>query len=331
MSALPPATSAPESDRAIVMSRVLHAPRALVWEAWTNPEHITHWWGPRGFRTETKQMDLRVGGVWAHTMVGPDGTRYPNKSVFKEIVPQERIVFSHGGGREDGQVPGANFTATWTFEAMDAEKTKITGRLLFASVAARDAVVRDYGAVEGGRQTLERLSEHLPSMQGEPFVIAREFDAPRDLVWRVWTEPEHFGRWFGPKGLKVSLRKFDLRPGGMNHYSMTMPDGNVMWGRAVYREIVPPEKLVWINSFSDPDGGITAHPMAPTWPKEMLTIVTFAAKADKTTVTVTWFPLDATPAERATFSPARTSMAGGWGGTFDQLAAHLASLQKERA
>jgi uncharacterized protein YndB with AHSA1/START domain len=327
MPSSPPAVPALESDREIVMSRVLHAPRALVWEAWTNPAHIAQWWGPRGFRTEIKQMDFRVGGVWAHTMVGPDGTRYPNQSVFKEIVPQERIVFSHGGGREDGEMPGANFTATWTFEAIDAEKTKITGRLLFLSAAARDRVVRDYGAVEGGRQTLERLSEQLAAMLCESFIIAREFDAPRDLVWRVWTEREHFARWFGPKGFKVNLRQFDLRPDGMTHYSMIMPDGNEMWGRAIYREIVPPVKIVWINSFSDADGGITAHPMAPTWPKEMLTVVTFAEKSGKTTVTVNWLPLDATPAERATFSPARTSMAGGWGGTFEQLTAYLAEIK----
>jgi uncharacterized protein YndB with AHSA1/START domain len=113
-------------------------------------------------------------------------------------------------------------------------------------------------------------------MLSEPFVIAREFDAPRDLVWRVWTEREHFVRWFGPKGFKVNMRQFDLRPGGMNHYSMTIPSGNEMWRRAIYREIAPPTKLVWVNSFSDATGRITAHPMAPIWPKEMLTVVTFA-------------------------------------------------------
>ncbi len=163
-------------------------------------------------------------------------------------------------------------------------------------------------------------------MQSEPFIISREFDAPRDLVWRAWTEREHFARWFGPKGFKVELRKFDLRPGGMTHYSMITPTGGEMWGRAIYREIASPEKIVWVNSFSDPAGGITVHPMSPNWPKEMLTTVTFEERGAKTLVTVHWLPIDATTIERNTFSPARTSMAGGWGGTFDRLTDYLAEI-----
>ncbi len=130
-------------------------------------------------------------------MRGPDGTNYPNKSTFKEIVPLERITFSHGGGREEG--PGATFTATWTFETVDGGKTRLTGRMVFPSKDARDFVVKEFGAIEGGKQTLERAAEYVSTMQTRPFVISREFAAPRDLVWRVWTEREHFSRWFGPR------------------------------------------------------------------------------------------------------------------------------------
>lgn len=266
------------SGREIVISRVIAAPRALVWEAWTNPALVVKWWGPRGFTNTTKRHEFRVGGAWEHVMHGPDGTNYPNKSIFKEILPQERIVFSHGGGREDGEIPGTNFTATWTFEIVDAEKTKVTGRLLFSTAAARDHVVREFGAIEGSKQTLERLSEQIAAMRSEPFVIAREFDAPRDLVWRVWTEREHFTRWFGPKGFKMNFPKFDLRSGGMMHYSMLTPDGKEMWGKALYREIAPPEKIVYVNSFSDKNGGITAHPMSPSWPLQLLTVITLVEK-----------------------------------------------------
>src|SRR6478735_2420423 len=257
-----PPTAAPNE---IVMSRVFHAPRDLVWRAWTEPQHVARWWGPRGFRTETKQMDFRVGSAWQHVMVGPDGARYPNKSIFKDIVPQERVVYSHGGGREDG--PGATFTATWTFEVVDAGRTRLTGRLTFPDAAARDFVAKEFGAIEGGQQTLERLSEYLPGLQGPPFVISREFNVSRETMWKVWTESGHFGRWFGPKGVNVTLKKFDPRPDGMTHYSMTLPDGKKIWGRAVYREVVAPSRLVWINSFSDPEGGITPHPLTPDpWP-----------------------------------------------------------------
>lgn len=324
------AATAPEStaDREIVISRTFHAARALVWDAWTKPEHVVKWWGPRGFTTETKRHEFRVGGAWEHTMVGPDGTRYPNKSIFKEIAPQERIVYSHGGGREDGDVPGANFTATWTFESLDGGKTKVTGRMLFPSAATRDHVVKEFGAIEGGKQTLERLGEQLAAMQSKPFIISREFAAPRDLVWKVWTDRDHFMRWFGPKGMIGHLVQFDLRPGGICHYYMPMPDGKKMWGKAVYREIVPPTKFVWINSFSDENAGITRHPLAPNWPLQLLTVVTFAENAGKTTVTVNWLPIDADDDERRVFNDNLASMNGGWGGTFDQLGTYLGEVQK---
>ena len=324
-----PAPADSTSDREIVLSRVFHAPRALVWEAWTKPEHVVKWWGPRGFTTETRRHEFRVGGTWEHTMVGPDSTRFPNKSIFKEIVPQERVVYSHGGGREDGEIPGANFLATWTFETLDDGKTKVTGRMVFPSAATRDHVVKEFGAIEGGKQTLERLGEQLAAMQSKPFVITREFAAPRDLVWKVWTEREHFTRWFGPKGVANTMVKFELRPGGMCHYYMTTPDGKKMWGKAVYREIVPPTKLVWINSFSDENAGITRHPFVKDpWPLQLLTVVTFAENAGKTTVTVNWLPLDSDDDERRVFDANLASMNGGWGGTFDQLEAYLAEAQK---
>ncbi|SDS30168.1 SRPBCC family protein [Opitutus sp. GAS368] len=310
------------SDREIVITRVLHAPRELVWQAWTEPQHVKNWWGPRGFSTTIKKMDFRVGGVWEHVMHGPDGTNYPNKSTFKEIVPHERITYLHGGGREDG--PGASFTATWTFETVGGNKTRLTGRMMFPTVEARDFVVKEFGAIEGGKQTLERASEYVASLQAKPFIISREFAAPLELVWQAWTERDRFARWFGPKGFRLAVVKFDLRPGGMIHYKMATPDGKEMWGKAVYREIVPPARLVWINSFSDKDGGITRHPLTTDpWPLQMLTVVTFAENAGKTTVTVNWWPYEADADERRVFDAGHESMKMGWGGTFEQLKAYL--------
>ena len=316
-----PAPTAP-ADNEIIFSRVLHAPRALVWQAWADPKHVTHWWGPRGFTTTVEQHDFRVGGMWKHIMHGPDGTNYPNKSTFKEIVPLERITFSHGGGREEG--PGATFTATWTFETVEDNKTRLTGRMVFPSKEARDFVVKEFGAIEGGKQTLERAAEYTAALQTKPFILSREFAAPRDLVWRVWSEPEHFRRWFGPKGMNINLVKFDLQPGGLTHYSLTTPDGKEFWGRAIYREVVPPTKIVWLNAFSDKDAGITRHPFTKDpWPLQLLTTVTFAEQGGKTLVTVNWVPFDSTEVERTTFEASRESMKMGWGGTFDQLEGYL--------
>lgn len=158
-----------------------------------------------------------------------------------------------------------------------------------------------------------------------PFVISRVFDAPRDRVWKSWTEAERLKQWWGPKGFVVTHCKIDLRPGGIMHYCLRMPDGGEMWGRFVYREIVKPERLVWVNSFSDKDGGVTVHPMSPTWPREMLSTATFEEQGGKTKLTVQWIPLDtSTDLERKTFEDGRESMKMGWTGTMDQFAEYLA-------
>lgn len=147
------------SGSEIVISREFAAPRELVWEAMTNAKHVVNWWGPRGFSTTVEEMDLRVGGVWKLTMRGPDGANYPNQHVFKEIAKPERIVFSAGGRREGG--PGVSFISTWTFDAVEPGKTKVTIRMVFPTAAERDFVVKEFGAIEGGKQTLERLAEFL--------------------------------------------------------------------------------------------------------------------------------------------------------------------------
>jgi len=157
-----------------------------------------------------------------------------------------------------------------------------------------------------------------------PFTITRVVDAPRDKVWRAWTEVEHLRQWWGPKGFAVTHCTVDLRPGGIMHYCLRMPDGGEMWGKFVYREIAKPERLVWINSFSDKDAGTTVHPMMADWPREMLTTVSFEALGGKTRITVQWVPVDAsTDIERRTFDEGRDSMKQGWSGTFEQLESYL--------
>jgi uncharacterized protein YndB with AHSA1/START domain len=156
------------------------------------------------------------------------------------------------------------------------------------------------------------------------FVISRAFDAPRELVWKALTDPERMKHWWGPKGFTVRVATMDLRPGGTYHYCLRSPDGHDMWGKFAYREIVPPEQIVFVNSFSDEKGGLTRHPMSPTWPQETLSTFTLAGHEGKTTLTIRWAPLNATEAERKTFDDGRKGMQQGWTGTLDQLADYLA-------
>jgi uncharacterized protein YndB with AHSA1/START domain len=143
------------TDREIIITRTVKAPRALVFKAWTDPAHIDRWFGPNGFTNKTLSMDLKVGGQWKYTMTGPDGTVFPNLVVYKEIFPVERLVYDHG----DWENP-KHFEATITFEETDGG-TLITMRSIFPTKEARDLVVEKYGAIEGGRQTLARLEEYL--------------------------------------------------------------------------------------------------------------------------------------------------------------------------
>jgi uncharacterized protein YndB with AHSA1/START domain len=167
-----------------------------------------------------------------------------------------------------------------------------------------------------------------PPSDIKEFVISRTFNAPRDLVWKAWTERDQLMKWFGPKGFTMTIGTLDLRPGGTFHYCLKGPDGKAMWGKFVYREIVAPEKIVLVNSFSDEKGGITRHPLSNTWPLEMLSTTTFTESQGKTTMTLRWAPINPTPEERQTFDSAHPSMTQGWGGTMEQLEAYLASISK---
>src|ERR1044071_6634257 len=159
----------------------------------------------------------------------------------------------------------------------------------------------------------------------QAFVISRVFDAPRDMVWKAWTERERLMQWFGPKGFSMPTASLDLRPGGAFHYCLRSEDGKDMWGKFVYREIVKPDRIVLVNSFSDAKGSVTRHPLVPTWPLQMLSTTTFAVAehAGRTDVPIRWLPIGATPGEWQTFNTSHDGMRVGWTGTFEQLAEYL--------
>ena len=150
------APAAAASEREIVITRVFAARRELVFDAWTDPAHIGEWWGPDGFTTTTLEMDVRPGGMWRYIMHGPDGVDYPNRMIYREVVRPERIVYDHG---DDVECDPAQFHVTVTF-AEEGGGTRLTSRMLFTSVE-QCRTVKEFGAVEGGNQTLGRLAEYL--------------------------------------------------------------------------------------------------------------------------------------------------------------------------
>jgi uncharacterized protein YndB with AHSA1/START domain len=140
------------SDREIRISRVLNAPIDLVWEVWTNPEHIKNWWGPTGFTNTITKMEVKPLGEWDLVMHGPDGTDYKNKSVFKEIVKHKKIIYEH--------VSGPKFLATIEFESL-GNKTSLTWHMLFNSKEEFIQVVKTFKADEGLKQNIEKLDIYL--------------------------------------------------------------------------------------------------------------------------------------------------------------------------
>lgn len=146
------------SDREIVVSRRFNAPRELVWEAFTRPEHVAHWWGPEGFSTTTAEMDVRPGGVWRFVMHGPNGVDYQNFVRYTQVVKPERLVYLHGENEDR-----IHFEVTVTFVEGDGA-TEVTLRQVYDTKEARDRSVQEFGAIEGARQTLSRLAAHLETM-----------------------------------------------------------------------------------------------------------------------------------------------------------------------
>lgn len=147
-------------DREIIITRLINSPREVVWEAWTNPEHLIKWWGPKGFTNTFKEISVKPGGVWLFIMHGPDGTDYLNKVVYDEVIQPEKLVYTHGDGSDDHS---NDFQSTVTFEE-DNGKTKLTMKAVFPSAAILKDQIERVHAIEGGNQTLDRLQEYVAKM-----------------------------------------------------------------------------------------------------------------------------------------------------------------------
>jgi uncharacterized protein YndB with AHSA1/START domain len=136
----------------------------------------------------------------------------------------------------------------------------------------------------------------------------RVFDAPRALAFQAFTDPKHLAEWWGPTGFTTTTHAFDFRPGGVWRFVMHGPDGRDYQNRVTY-------------------DGLARHPMAPTWPLQMLSTFTFDEVGGKTKFTVRWSPYEATEEERKTFDAGHDSMTMGWSGTMEQFAAYLATTK----
>ena len=330
-----PAAPAPRSDRELVVGCVVDAPAEVVFRALTEAEHLRHWWGPFGFRNTFQELESRTGGRWRFTMHGPDGKDWPNLIEFHAVQAPARLAFRHGSG-----VPGEpTHEVEITLEA-HPRGTRVTLRQTHET-AARAAEVAKY-ALAGGAQTMTRLQGYVASMrerasaevlegvppgtEADDFVVVRAFEAPREQMFRVLTEPAHLEKWFGPAGMGLRVIQSELRPGGWMRYAMK-PGPDEMYGRFVYRLVLAPERLAYVVSFTDAAGEPARHPMSATWPLEVLAIATLTEHQGKTLLCARSIPIHVTDEERRTFRQGHEGMTQGFAGTYDQLDQYLRALE----
>lgn len=316
-----------DDSNEIRITRVYDASVKAVWDAWTDPDQVAQWWGPRGFTLTTHSKDLRPGGTWDYTMHGPDGTDYPNVTKYHEVTPYALLVYDHGGNKD--QPPMFRVTARFT-EVKPGKQTKLEMTMRLATPeAAREA--RTFIKKARGESTWDRLDEYLAKhgTGEERFVINRSFNAPIATLWDMWTNPEHFPRWLPPTSATMKFIEADIREGGKARYVMTTDTGLTMYGRVNYLAFSAPNQLVYTQEFCDETGALARHPLVPTWPATMLTTVTLSEEGPSSTrVTVKWtLHGSVTPEELATFTNARAGMTDGWTGSFDKLEAMLEPAQ----
>lgn len=316
--------SATISGTSMTITRVIPAPRALVFEAFTRADHIDRWWGPDGFSNKTQEMDVRVGGQWIYTMTHAEYGTFPNRIRYHEVVAEELLAYTH----DEGEGGPEGFQGRIQFRDVDGG-TEVSLQVTLATVEALQHAL-SFHADQGGEQNLAKLEVAMAEDAATDLVIERLVEAPVATVWAAWTEAARLEKWWGPKGYSVDTCTIDLRVGGMFHYAMTAPAGapmaGTMWGRFVFHEVQPIHRLEYISSFSNAEGGIASHPMAAVWPAEIYNSLVLEAVGAYTKLTLRGRPIRASAESQAFFLQMRANVQAGFAGTFGQLTGYLSAL-----
>ncbi len=318
---------AKNNPREICITRVYEAPIEAVWEAWTDPDQVAQWWGPRGFTLTTHSKELRPGGLWHYTMHGPDGVDYPNKTLYHVVEEHRKLVYDHGG--YDDRPP--LFRVTVLFSESDG-KTAMEMTMTLPTAEEAEAI-RKLIKAAGGNATWDRLAEFLNEQEKGlySFVINRSFAVPSEEMFAMWTEPAHLSQWLPPVGFEMDILRFDFRDGGDCFFRMSNRKDVTFYGTFEYREIIRPSRIVYIQRFCDEMEQLARHPGLPVFPEAMLMSILFTAEdAFTTRVTVTSIPMGMVSSEEnAAFTKTRPDMTQGWTGSFDKLEAMIPAVAQK--
>ena len=267
-----------QTDKAVepefVISRVFEASRELVWRACSEPEHMMRWWGPKGCAMRAASMDFRPGGIFHYCLRVVNGTDMWGKFVYRLIEPPLKIVFVNSFSDESAGVSRHPMVPSWPLEllttftlAWDQKKTTVTVKWSPLSPTARERETFEEATPlmqQGWTGTFDQLAAYLPGISGEaavaPSMAVREvsfmriIDAPRERVWKAWTEPEQVRQWWGPKYFTNPVCELDVRAGGAIRIDMQGPDGTVYPMTGIYKEATAPERLVFSSAALDKAG-----------------------------------------------------------------------------
>jgi len=246
---------------------------------------------------------------------------HPMTGEFTEVVPTERLAFVSTAIDDAGKPLLEALTTVHL-----VERNGKTEMVLHAQAKGFVAIAEQMlqGMEAGWTQSIDKLEEHVAASSAPEFTFSRTFNAPLDKVWNAYSDLDALSKWWGPKGFQWIDGKLDFKPTGVFHYGMRSPTGEETWGKFVYREIVKPERLIFLTSFSDRAGNTVRAPFAEDWPLEVLNVLTFTELHGATTVTMRGTPYNATEAEKQRFEEMKPSMNMGFKGTSDQLERYLA-------
>ena len=276
--------------------RVFNAPTALVWKCLSEPQHVARWWGPASIGTlSVKELDFRVGGHWRFEHALKRGPVVAFTGRYLEIEPMRKLVNTFG---VEGMFDGQEVVETHLLEERDG-KTLYTQLMRFPDIASRDGMIAS-GMEKGALESMAQLDALLDELQktpaasppklniveapkGQPwFSVVRTFDAPRKLIYRCYTTPEHMTHFWGPHGSRLTVCDIDLRVGGVWRTRWEFPDGRGWGYSSVYTAIMPDEALHYRDAPYDWSGGLDGLP-----PVELDSTIALTGDDRKTTVTVT--------------------------------------------
>lgn len=228
----------------LVLARTINAPREVVFQAWIDPDQLKHWWGPHGFTNPVCEMDARPGGAMRICMDSPEFPGHWMSGEFREVVRPEKLVFvSRAFLSESGH--GIETLNTITFEDHQG-KTRLSLHVEVVDLDPQFQFAAE-GMQEGWSQSLDRMTDEVEryKTKDRQLVISRLLSAQRELVFKVWTDPDHIKNWWGPNGFTSTIHKMEVKPGGAWDLTMHGPDGTDYKNKSVFKEIRKPERIVY--------------------------------------------------------------------------------------